>query len=248
MFWRFPKYIYIENHPATECHREVERCQILVCLPFPCRRKGIQHEPRGPGAQNEFINNSASVARTTPRACGHSPGAPASRGAHSASYPLSRLSPPFLKVAPSLNLVFAFPFLGRPRAGARLFLYKLETWLRPEPIRASLLDFPGLQSFSTAPGAGTQPWTRSLFSSHPGAGTLHWSPEKRVMGLGTESRVHLETPWGRTSPTELQRQRLGLPFFQGHLLYRQCFARPAAARGGRSAIPDLSLIGHQGLF
>lgn len=156
----FSKYIYIENHPATECHREVERCQILVCLPFPCRRKGIQHEPRGPDAQNEFINNSASEARTTPRACEHTPGAPASPGAHPASDPISPLSPPFLKVAPARNFVFAFAFLGRPRAGARFFLEKLDPWLRPQPIRAPLLDFPDLQSCPQPGAPGPSPGRR----------------------------------------------------------------------------------------
>lgn len=62
----FTKCIYIDNRRASARSEEVERYQRLVCLPFPSRRKGIQHERRRlcGDTRSEFIN-SAPGARAT---------------------------------------------------------------------------------------------------------------------------------------------------------------------------------------
>lgn len=112
----FTKRIYTENRHELQCHGQAECCQRLVCLPFPSRTKGIQHELRRrcPEARNTFINNSASKARATERAREH---------------PRASLVPPaytrahnrFLKICPAINFSFGFVILVKPREGACSF-------------------------------------------------------------------------------------------------------------------------------
>lgn len=103
----FTKCIHIENRRELACHGEAQSCQRLVCLLFPSRRKGIQHEwrRRCPDARNEFINNSASVARATQRAGKH-PRVCLVPSAHAALHPLPRPGALFPEICPAAKFWF----------------------------------------------------------------------------------------------------------------------------------------------
>lgn len=106
LFGRFLSAFTLKTLMQLNATGRLSCCQRGVCLPFPSRRKGIQQEPRGhcSDARNKFVNNRASVAQQPRASADTLPYAPASRGAHSASHPLSHLGPPFLKVNLSLLL------------------------------------------------------------------------------------------------------------------------------------------------
>lgn len=119
----FKKFVDIENRQVLECHGEAERWQRLVCLPFCSTRKGIHRRQRR-RRRNEFINNSASVARATQRPC-ERPRVRQVRGTHAPPRPRCFVRGPFPENCPGeAQFCFWVGLSGEAEveAGSRVFV------------------------------------------------------------------------------------------------------------------------------